>query len=222
MDCVHFNNHRIYFRWTAGPEIFGAAGYARCVYIDGDILAATPMLPPTRIKTRDSNSDRYSNSKHEQPGNTWGDDIRGGFSCGLLRTELSPKLDTKPRAGPNSKAPALASPQLRLIAGALESSLGVMLAALGASDHDYALHDSTFGVRPMSALAPTALLFRLYRENPLICTCICLHGVVVGSQVSAQRLFFERLTINTGVLAFDCRVARQRALFLDTVQLAWR
>lgn len=43
----------------------------------------------------------------------------------------------------------------------------------------------------------------------------------MGDQVSAQRLFFERLTINTGALAFDCSVAHQRALFLDTVRLAW-
>lgn len=128
------------------------------------------MPPPTRIKTSGSSSDRYRTSEHEQPGNIWGDEIRGGFSCRLLRTELTPILDIKPRAGPNLNAPASASPEPRLIAGALESSLGIMLAALGASDHDYALHNSTFGVRPKSALAPTVLLFRFHRENSLICT----------------------------------------------------
>jgi hypothetical protein len=42
------------------------------------------------------------------------------------------------------------------------------------------------------------------------------------AQVSVQRLFFELLTVNTGVLAFDCAAAAQRALFLDAVRLAWR
>jgi hypothetical protein len=34
-----------------------------------------------------------------------------------------------------------------MAAGAVESSLGVMLAALGASDADYAAHHAAFGVR---------------------------------------------------------------------------
>jgi len=156
-----YHEPRIYYsRWTAGPEIFGLAGYARCVYIDGDILAATPMPPPETVNVSDTSrgttgdhnsiipgvsSGTSSSSKGTRPEIGWDDGIQGGFSCGLLRTELSALLDGNPRAGPRSKAPVL--PQPRLVAGALESSLGVMLAALGASDHDYALHDSTFGVR---------------------------------------------------------------------------
>lgn len=184
------------FRWAAGPELFGAAGYERCVYLDGDVLAATslrypgPPLPPRlsgpsslalagraegHTASTNSSSRRSDRGPVRRLARGWRDGVDGGFSCGLLRAELAARVDGDVRAAPpgdgcvgpadsarhrpeaagqTGAAPGVPGgaelerlPLPSMAAGAVESSLGVMLAALGASDADYAAHHAAFGVR---------------------------------------------------------------------------
>ena len=113
----------------------------------------------------------------------------GGFSCGLLRSELVPLLKEEHEEG-----------EERLVAGAIESPLGIMLAALarsGGGGDDSG--DDDGGVEAL--LEPHALL---------------------GISPSLLLLPEHALTVNTGVLVFSCATAGKWRLLEAATALAER
>jgi hypothetical protein len=131
--------------WAAGPEMLGAAGYQRALYLDGDILALPPPLPQTPPTMASSSSSSSS----------------GGFQCSLIESEVFSLLSLSDRSNGGSKRNRLAGmnsssdrstsssdstmTRTRMVAGAVESSLGVMVFALGGGDSLVA-HEGAFGI----------------------------------------------------------------------------
>jgi hypothetical protein len=124
-SSYHSSWPSVAYWWAAAPEMFREAGYAHAIYLDGDILAARPGLCPMLAPAVMSMLSPPPLPPLPPPATT----ISPGFvgardpfrPGGLERRE-------------------------RLVAAAPESSLGVMLVALGADQKVLDLHDDGFGV----------------------------------------------------------------------------
>jgi hypothetical protein len=65
--------------WSAGPEMFGSAGYKYALYLDGDVVAAPPYMLP------------YCNRITSERERSSGVEL-GGFKCSAIHSELVPLL----------------------------------------------------------------------------------------------------------------------------------